>query len=101
MVHGMSKDNLDEKINWQIHCVDKTEGEEIHYNDLIRLKHHVTGKYISLDPVYAYTEANCGRGCSIANQIELHAIDNHDDATTVFQIKSGLSFDGSLVEASE
>ena len=70
MVHGMKKkDGLDEKINWQLQCVDKEEGSSLHYQDKIRLKHMVTGKYASLDPSYAYTEANCGRGCSIAGQI--------------------------------
>lgn len=53
----------------------------------------VTGKYASLDPSYAYTEANCGRGCSIAGQIELIAIDSADETTSVFQVKSGMAFD--------
>jgi hypothetical protein len=61
----------------------------------------VTGKYVSLDQAYAYTEANCGRGCSIAGQIELHAMDTQDDATTIFQIKSGLAFDSEFVASVE
>lgn len=55
MVHGITKANLDEKINWQIQCVDKSEGDRIFYNDKIRLKHEITGKYASLDDSYAYT----------------------------------------------
>lgn len=58
----------------------------------MRLKHSITGKYVSLDPAYAYTEANCGRGCEIAGQLELHAIDNPDDST-IFALKTGISFD--------
>lgn len=101
MVHGMTRDKLDEKINWQIQCVDKPDGTEVHVHDAIRLKHSVTGKYASLDQAYAYTEANCGRGCSIAGQIELHALDTHDDTTTVFQIKSGMALDPEFVAAEE
>ncbi len=93
MVHGITKDNLDDKVNWQIQCADREEGSPLHFNDRIRLKHQVTGKYASLDPAYAYTEANCGRGCSIAGQLELHALDASDDTTTVFQIKTGLAYD--------
>jgi hypothetical protein len=26
MVHGMGRNNLDEKINWQMQCVDRHEG---------------------------------------------------------------------------
>jgi hypothetical protein len=81
--------------------VDKEAGTEVHYNDKIRLKHQVTGKHASLDPAYAYTEANCGRGCSIAGQIELHALDNTDDTTTVFQIKSGIAFDPLFVSPAQ
>jgi hypothetical protein len=69
MVHGMNKNNIDEKINFQIQCVDRHEGESIFFNDRIRLKHQITGKYASLDESYPYTEANCGRGCSIAGQL--------------------------------
>jgi hypothetical protein len=97
MVHGMKKENLDEKINWELHCVDKEDGEPLRYNDHLRLKHQVTGKYVSLDPIYAYTEANCGRGCSIAGQLELHAIDSSDDTTSVFQARTGLTFDPEFV----
>lgn len=64
----------------------------------MRLVHSATGKFVSMDQGYAYTEANCGRGCSIAGQIELHGIDAHDDSTTVFQVKTGLSFDQKIVE---
>ena len=100
MVHGITKNNLVEKINWQILCAEKSEGDQIFYNDKIRLKHQITGKYASLDDAYAYTEANCGRGCSIAGQLELHALDNNDDTTTVFQIKTGIAFDQQYVNAS-
>jgi hypothetical protein len=93
MVHGMPADRVDDKINWQIQCSDRAEGEDLHYQDQVRLIHAATGKYVSLDQAYAYTEANCGRGCSIAGQIELHAVDAHDDTTTVFQVRTGLSFD--------
>jgi hypothetical protein len=89
----MTRDRLDDKIDWKIECADKEAGSELHYNDKVRFKHQVTGKHIGLDPAYAYTEANCGRGCSIAGQIELHAVDNIDDSITLFQIKSGLTFD--------
>ena len=99
MVHGIGKDSADDKTNWQLQCLDKEQGSSLSYNDLIRLKHQVTGKYTSLDPAYAYTEANCGRGCSIAGQIELHAIDSHDDSLSVFQVKTGLTFDREFVRA--
>jgi hypothetical protein len=101
MVHGIQAQNVDEKINFQLQCVDKTEGEAINYNDKIRLKHEITGKYVSLDPAYAYHEGNCGRGCSIAGQLELHALDAADEATTVFQIKTGLAFDPNYVKGAE
>ena len=101
MVHGIQSQNIDEKINFQIQCVEKGEEEEISYNDKIRLKHQITGKYVSLDPAYAYTEGNCGRGCSIAGQLELHALDGADEVTTVFQIKTGLTFDPSYVNGPE
>lgn len=91
MVHGMTRNNLDEKINWQLQCVDRQEGEQVHFNDKVRLKHQITGKYVSLYDAYAYTEANC-RGCSIIGQLELHALDTADD-TTIFQIKTGIAFD--------
>lgn len=97
MVHGMARNNLDDKINWQLQCVDRHEGEQLHYNDRIRLKHQITGKYVSLDDAYAYTEANC-RGCSIIGQLELHALDTADD-TTIFQIKTGIAFDKDYVES--
>ena len=93
MVHGMKKDATDEKINWKLQCPQKEEGATLNYQDEIRLKHSVTGKYASVDPAYAYTEANCGRGCSIAGQIELHAIDSADETTSVFQVKTGITFD--------
>ena len=97
MVHGMKKEGQDSKINWQIQCVDKETGSTINYDDQIRLKHIISGKYASLDPAYAYTEANCGRGCSIAGQIELHAIDSSDETTSVFKIKTGIAFDPEFV----
>ena len=92
MVHGMKKDAIDEKINWKLQCPHKEEGATLSYQDEIRLKHSVTGKYASVNPAYAYTEANCGRGCSIAGQIELHAIDSADETTSVFQVKTGIAF---------
>lgn len=98
MVHGMPADRVDDKINWQIQCTTKGEGEQLHYQDTLRLVHSATGKLVSLDQGYAYTEANCGRGCSIAGQIELHGIDAHDDTTTVFQVKTGLTFDQGSIE---
>jgi hypothetical protein len=64
----------------------------------VRLKHGVSGKYVALDPAYAYTEANCGQGCAIAGQIELHAIDSADESTSVFQVKTGLTFDPEWVQ---
>lgn len=78
MVHGIQRNSLDEKINFQVQCADRQEGEGIFYNDRVRLKHQITGKYASLDDSYPYTEANCGRGCTIAGQLELHAIDTPD-----------------------
>jgi len=65
----MNKNNIDEKINFQIQCLEKENGQEIYYQDKVRFKHQITGKYVALDDVYAYTEANCGRGCSIAGQL--------------------------------
>lgn len=97
MVHGIKPAFIDEKINWKIICSEKHEGESVHYNDFIRVKHQVTGKYVSLDPVYAYTEANCGRGCVIAGQTELHGLDFLDETTSVFQVKTGISFDQQFV----
>ena len=61
----------------------------------------MTGKYASLDEAYAYTEANCGRGCEIAGQIELHAIDTQDDTTSVFKIKTGMTFDPEYVSSEQ
>jgi len=92
MVHGMKKESHDEKINWQLQCIGKEDGSPLSYQDQIRIKHTVTGKYASLDPALAYTEANCGRGCSIAGQVELHAIDSADDTTSVFQVRTGIAF---------
>ena len=97
MVHGVKSDRLDDKIDWKIECADKQAGSQLHYDDKIRFKHQVTGKHISLDSAYAYTEANCGRGCSIAGQIEMHAVQTVDDTTTLFQIKSGMAFDAAFV----
>ena len=97
MVHGIKKDNLDEKINWEVHCVGKEDGDALRYDDEVRLKHQVTGKYASLDPIYAYTEANCGRGCSIAGQLEMHAIDSADETTSIFKVRTGLTFDPEFV----
>lgn len=55
-----------------------------------------TGKYVSLDDAYAYTDANC-RGCAFNGQLELHALDSIDETTTVFQIKTGIAFDEAYV----
>lgn len=97
MVHGMNRNSIDEKINFQIQCVDRPEGEGIYYNDRVRLKHQITGKYASMDDSYPYTEANCGRGCTIAGQLELHAVDSTDELTTIFQLKTGITFDQDYV----
>ena len=54
MVHGMNKNNIDEKINFQIQCVDREAGTQIHFQDKIRFKHQITGKYVSLNDMFAY-----------------------------------------------
>lgn len=59
---------------------------------MIRFKHENTGKYASLDRSFIYNEANCGRGCIIAGQLEPHAIDEGEDERSVFQIVAGMNF---------
>ena len=66
-------------MNWKIICEEKDKGEKIVYGDMVRLKHENTGKYASLDRSFIYNEANCGRGCIIAGQLEPHAIDEGED----------------------
>jgi len=68
MVHGMPDDRADAAVNWMIKCVNKEIGDSLNFGDEIKLKHSVTGKYISLDPSSQYTEFNC-RGCEIIHQI--------------------------------
>lgn len=93
-MHGIKQDRIDHGVVWNIHCVDKENGEELHNGDKIRLKHDTSGKYVSTDGSTFYTEGNCGRGCSIVGQLELHAIDNgHYSEHAVFEVVGALSFD--------
>lgn len=48
--------------------------------------------------MYVYTDGNC-RGCSILHQAEPHALDSHDDTTTVLVIGDGIIFDPYYVQA--
>lgn len=92
MVHGMPDDRADAAVNWMIKCVNKETGDSLNFGDEIKLKHSVTGKYVSLDPSSQYTQFNC-RGCEIIHQIELHAVDNDsDEESTVFRLVGGLTF---------
>lgn len=36
--------------------------------------HAATHKYVRFSNSQPYTEFNCGRGCSLVGQIELHAV---------------------------
>lgn len=73
LVHGIKKDKIDHGVVWSIHCVDKQSGEDLYFGDKIRLKHDTSGKYVTTDGSSFYTEGNCGRGCQIVGQLELHA----------------------------
>ena len=86
-------DQIDRAVNWKIICTEKENGETLTFEDNVKLKHSVTGKYVALDPSSQYTEFNCGRGCEIMRQVELHGIDDGtEDDQTVFRMKGGIKF---------
>ena len=91
-MHG-SIEQIDSAVNWKLVCQEKENGETLFFEDKIKLKHSVTGKYVALDPSSQYTEFNCGRGCEIMRQVELHGIDDGTlDEQIVFKIKGGIKF---------
>jgi len=55
LVHGYPYEQIDGAVNWNIHCVDKESGEDLHYGDKIRMKHDITGKYVATDGSSYYT----------------------------------------------
>lgn len=60
--------------NWKVVCSTKEVGEALLFNDEFRMMHIGTHKYVRFSNVQVYSEYNCGRGCSLVGQLELHAI---------------------------
>jgi hypothetical protein len=50
----------------------------------------MTDKYVRFSGSQLYTEFNCGRGCTLQGQIEIHAV-KEAGKDTVLKVVSGLA----------
>ncbi len=92
MVNLIPSDRVDSSVNWQLVCADQEEGTKIKFYDRVKLKHSMSGKFVELRQESIYTEANCGRGCVLAGEVELHANENAEEDDATFELRPGMSF---------
>lgn len=71
-------------------CNGKKEGEPLAFNDEFQLLHTATDKYVRFSNGQPYSEFNCGRGCALAGQLELHAV-KEDGKDTYMRAISGMA----------
>ena len=78
---------LESNNNWRIEC----EGKELRFGDSFRLQHSNSGRYLRISKEFFYDQINCGRGCAIMNHLEVHAVREKSDETSLVAV-DGITF---------
>ncbi|KRX07545.1 MIR motif [Pseudocohnilembus persalinus] len=88
--YGIEGDG-DEADNWVLECIMQDEGATFKGNTQFYLRHKLTGKLLSTNKKYAFTERNCGRNCPIEGQLEVSSISSRN-ADSEWKIVGGVFF---------